>query len=87
MKSVTMIAGSIIALLLTGCSAYHKLTEPHTYTSLANPAAVYCVKQKGKLETVTENGGRVTYCHLNNNKRIEQWDFYRQSHQSAKPSQ
>ena len=41
---------------------------------------VYCVQQGGELDTVTENGERVTYCQLSENERFEQWEYYRNNH-------
>ncbi|NGZ19331.1 DUF333 domain-containing protein [Vibrio aestuarianus] len=33
------------------------------------------------LETVTENGMRVTYCVLSEGNKVEQWQYYRDHHQ------
>lgn len=71
------IAGS---LLLAGCASEPDEYEVKEYTSLANPAAVYCVQQGGELETVSENDQRVTYCLLPNEDRVEQWEYYRNNH-------
>ncbi|AXY02645.1 MULTISPECIES: putative hemolysin [Vibrio] len=68
------------AIILAGCSTYEGATRSNEYTSAANPAAVYCVQQGGELETVTENGERVTYCLLSENERVEQWEYYRRNH-------
>ncbi|EMC3732405.1 DUF333 domain-containing protein, partial [Vibrio cholerae] len=50
------------------------------YTSMANPASVYCVEQGGQLEMVTENEQRVTYCVTKDGEKIEQWEYFRQNH-------
>jgi len=69
---------SVVAL--AGCANEPDEYEVKEYTSMANPAAVYCVQQGGELETVTENEERVTYCQLPNGERVEEWDYYRQNH-------
>nr|WP_260338227.1 DUF333 domain-containing protein [Vibrio ponticus] len=56
----------------------YKKTE---YQTLSNPASVYCAQQDGKLETVSENAQRVTYCLLPDGSRVEQWEYYRNNHQ------
>jgi putative hemolysin len=68
------------AVLLAGCANEPDEYQVKEYTSLANPAAVYCVQQGGELETVTEDAKRVTYCALPNDERVEQWEYYRNSH-------
>ncbi|EEX64956.1 hemolysin [Vibrio metoecus] len=47
---------------------------------MANPASVYCVEQGGKLEMVTEDGQRVTYCVTPAGERMEQWEYFRKNH-------
>lgn len=66
--------------LLAGCASEPDEYEVKGYTSMANPAAVYCVQQGGELEAVTENEQRLTYCLLPNGDRVEEWDYYRQNH-------
>lgn len=68
------------AVFLAGCANEPDEYEVKEYTSLANPAAVYCVQQGGELDTVTENEKRVTYCALQNDERVEQWEYYRNNH-------
>lgn len=68
------------AVLLAGCASEPDEYEVKEYTSLANPAAVYCVQQGGALETVTEDAKRVTYCVFQNDQRVEQWEYYRNNH-------
>lgn len=72
--------------LLAGCARQENEYTVKEYVSMANPAAVYCVKQGGKLETVTEGDLRVTYCVKQEGEKIEQWEYYRQNHQ-PQPSQ
>ncbi|MEP8023235.1 DUF333 domain-containing protein, partial [Vibrio parahaemolyticus] len=44
---------------------------------------VYCVQQGGELDTVSENGERVTYCVLSDDERVEQWEYYRNNHKES----
>ncbi|MCG9682219.1 DUF333 domain-containing protein [Vibrio sp. Isolate23] len=82
MKEVTW--GLILTAIITlaGCAAEPDKYEVKGYTSIANPASVYCVQQGGKLETVSENEQRITYCVLSSEKRVEEWEYYRQNHHS-----
>lgn len=64
---------------LAGCASEPDEYEVKEYTSMANPAAVYCVQQGGELDTVSENEKRVTYCVLSAEERVEQWEYYRNS--------
>ncbi|EKM29308.1 hypothetical protein VCHENC02_4877, partial [Vibrio harveyi] len=75
-----LVTAVVAAMVLAGCSTYEGATRSNEYTSAANPAAVYCVQQGGELDTVTENGERVTYCLLSENERVEQWEYYRKNH-------
>ncbi len=79
MKKTTLVTAVAAAMVLAGCSTYEGATRSNEYTA-ANPAAVYCVQQGGELDTVTENGERVTYCQLSENERFEQWEYYRNNH-------
>ncbi|WP_241901344.1 DUF333 domain-containing protein [Vibrio sp. 10N.286.49.B3] len=69
-----------MGMTLTGCAQYEQDEEIKNYTKMSNPAAVYCAQKDGKLETVSENKRRVTYCNLPNEERVEQWEFYRNNH-------
>ncbi|GAB7227903.1 DUF333 domain-containing protein [Vibrio rotiferianus] len=80
MKKAALVTAVAAAMVLAGCSTYEGATRSNEYTSAANPAAVYCVQQGGELDTVTENGERVTYCLLSENERVEQWEYYRKNH-------
>ncbi|MHC6802035.1 DUF333 domain-containing protein, partial [Vibrio antiquarius] len=35
------------------------------------------------LDTVSENGERVTYCVLSDDNRVEQWEYYRDNHKES----
>ncbi|MCG7514828.1 putative hemolysin [Vibrio sp. MMH1-50] len=80
MKKTALVTAVAAAMVLAGCSTYEGATRSNEYTSAANPAAVYCVQQGGELDTVTENGERITYCLLSENERVEQWEYYRKNH-------
>ncbi|MGR5210715.1 DUF333 domain-containing protein [Vibrio rotiferianus] len=86
MKKTTIVTAVAAAIVLAGCSTYEGATRSNEYTSAANPAAVYCVQQDGELETVTENGERVTYCLLSENERVEQWEYFRKNHKQEDES-
>ncbi|WP_159653169.1 putative hemolysin [Vibrio atypicus] len=87
MKKAPLFLSFIGTLVLAGCASQsddeYQVKE---YTSMANPAAVYCVKQGGELETVDENAKRVTYCVLPDGNRAEQWEYYRNSQQQDQKS-
>ncbi len=80
MKKTSLMMAMAGTMVLAGCSTYDGSTE---YTSVANPAAVYCVQQGGELDTVSENGERVTYCVLSDDERVEQWEYYRNNHKES----
>lgn len=77
-------AGTLLVLVgstLVGCASNDSPYKKNEYQMASNPAAVYCVQQDGKLETVSQDSQRITYCVLPDGERIEQWQFYRQNHQ------
>ncbi|PFG57707.1 hypothetical protein ATG66_0201 [Vibrio sp. ES.051] len=80
MKKTSLIMAMAATMMLAGCATYDGATRSTEYTSAANPAAVYCVQQGGELETISENGERVTYCVLSEDNRVEQWEYYRDHH-------
>ncbi|GAA5645040.1 MULTISPECIES: putative hemolysin [Vibrio] len=82
-KSYLLVGLGAAAALLAGCSNEPDKYDVKEYTSIANPASVYCVQQDGKLETVTENDQRVTYCVFSENDRTEQWEYYREHQKKA----
>tara|TARA_Y100001956_G_C4121008_1_gene187403 strand:+ start:1067 stop:1327 length:261 start_codon:yes stop_codon:yes gene_type:complete len=73
-------------LALAGCANEPDEYEVKEYTSMANPAAVYCVQQGGELETVNENDQRLTYCVFSEDNRVEQWEYYRNNHNKDQDS-
>ncbi|NMR78108.1 putative hemolysin, partial [Vibrio alginolyticus] len=56
MKKTSLMMAMAGTMVLAGCSTYDGATRSTEYTSVANPAAVYCVQQGGELDTVSENG-------------------------------
>lgn len=86
MKKNVAITALSAAFVLTGCAHFsnNDANNNGKPLNMANPAAVYCVEQDGKLETVTENNQRVTYCVFSDNSRTEQWEYFRQNHQQNK---
>ncbi len=80
MKKTNLTMALAMTSVITGCATYDGATRSTEYTSAANPASVYCVQQGGELETITENGERVTYCVLSKSERVEQWEYYRDHH-------
>ncbi|WP_319534665.1 DUF333 domain-containing protein [uncultured Vibrio sp.] len=83
MNKTSLMITMAVTAGLTGCSTYDGATRSTEYTSAANPASVYCVQQGGEMETVTENGERVTYCVFSDDERVEQWEYYRDNHQEG----
>ncbi|MFB9217845.1 putative hemolysin [Vibrio sinaloensis] len=82
MKKTHLLFAIVGTSVLAGCASEPDEYEVKEYTSLANPAAVYCVQKGGELDTVSENNQRVTYCVLSDGNRIEQWEYYRNHSQS-----
>ncbi|EHV5555332.1 DUF333 domain-containing protein [Vibrio parahaemolyticus] len=83
MKKTSLMMAMAGTMVLAGCSTYDGATRSTEYTSVANPAAVYCVQQGGELDTVSENGERVTYCVLSDDERVEQREYYRNNHKDS----
>ncbi|HHX8312526.1 TPA: putative hemolysin [Vibrio diabolicus] len=83
MKKTNLMMAMAATLVLAACSTYEGATRSTEYISVANPAAVYCVQQGGELDTVSENGERVTYCVLSDDNRVEQWEYYRDNHKES----
>jgi hypothetical protein len=67
---------TVSAVLLGGCAGYYAKNSESRRISIANPAAIYCVQQDGKLETQTGNNQRTTYCIFEDGQRIEPWEYY-----------
>ncbi|WGV98386.1 DUF333 domain-containing protein [Vibrio sp. YMD68] len=87
MKKTYIFASLAAVAVLAGCSSEPDEYEVKEYTSIANPASVYCVQQGGELDTVTENELRVTYCAFSEEDRTEQWEYYRNAQEQKKAQQ
>ncbi|WP_295893395.1 DUF333 domain-containing protein [uncultured Vibrio sp.] len=87
MKKTTIFASLAAVAVLAGCSSEPDEYEVKEYTSIANPASVYCVQQGGELETVSENELRVTYCVLSEEERTEQWEYYRNAQEKKEKNE
>lgn len=74
MKKMMMLSCS---LLVVGCAA--KTDKPAALT-MKNPAAVYCVEQGGRLETIATAQGQAAYCTLPSGERVDEWTLYRRDH-------
>lgn len=71
-----------LAAVLSGCIALGSCApgEPqHGAAALANPASVYCAKEKGgRVEIVTdESGAQRGMCHLPDGTVVDEWELYR----------
>lgn len=52
--------------------------EKNDKIQIANPASVYCKKQRGKLEIRTNGDGSQTgYCKFENGRECEEWAYFR----------
>ncbi|MDO6706518.1 DUF333 domain-containing protein [Photobacterium sp. 1_MG-2023] len=76
MNRMHLLAAVAAAVILSGCAG--RVAEKPI--GLANPAAMYCVDKGGKLDMVTEDGQRVTYCVLSDGRRVEEWQYFRENH-------
>lgn len=47
---------------------------------LANPASVYCVRQKGQIEILSTLQGQIGMCHLPDGRVMEEWALWRSAH-------
>jgi len=83
MNKTNLIMALTAMLVLAGCSTYEGATRSTEYISITNPAVVYCVQQGGALDTVSENGERVTYCVHSDDERVEQWEYYRNNYKES----
>lgn len=80
MNKAILLATLASGLLLAGCSNQPDEYDVDGWSSVANPASLYCVQKGAKLETITENNSRVTYCVFSEDDKVEQWQYYRDHH-------
>ena len=77
----------VICVLVAGCVGQSsENTEKITVVNddydkpddveLANPAAVYCIENDGKLIPITDDNGTGSYCKLNDGRICEEWSFF-----------
>ena len=68
----------VIFLAAVGCSP---ADEP---AQLANPAAVYCAEQGGKVDIRQDaDGGAMGYCQFDDGSECEEWAYFRSECQSG----
>ncbi len=53
-------------------------------TTLANPAAVWCVQQGGTREPVQSPQGVKTQCRFSDGQTIDEWELWRRDHASVR---
>lgn len=51
---------------------------------MANPAAVYCIEQGGKLDMREERGGTAGYCMFPDGSEKEEWEYWRENHPTVR---
>lgn len=77
MKNIAFLG--FILLSLSACSAVQNKEETVPNIGMANPASQYCIEQGGKSEIVKEAQGEVSYCHLKDGQKVEEWALFRQN--------
>ncbi|WP_227006581.1 putative hemolysin [Shewanella donghaensis] len=65
-------------LLLSACSG-----EDITPLHQTNPAADYCIKLNGSLETIKHINGDVSLCTLPDGEVVDSWELFRRDHQKS----
>jgi putative hemolysin len=63
----------LVSLAIVGCQSSNQ--PPNT--GIANPASVYCEKQGGTLEIVTEEAGQRGICTLEDGTQCDEWAYFR----------
>ncbi|WP_414163482.1 DUF333 domain-containing protein [Superficieibacter sp. BNK-5] len=70
----------LLPLVLVGCASEQ---NPSPEVGLANPAAVWCLKQGGTREPVQSPQGVRTECRLSDGQTIDEWELWRRDHPST----
>ncbi|MBO1360665.1 DUF333 domain-containing protein [Acetobacter sacchari] len=70
-----LFCAAAVACGIAGCGA----AQHPSAVGMANPASVYCHKQRGALEIRKEPDGQTGYCHLPDGRIIEEWALFRSS--------
>jgi putative hemolysin len=66
-----------IGLIVTAMLATSGMPAWALSWALANPAAVFCVKNGGKSEVRNGPRGQYGVCRLSNGRVVEEWSYYR----------
>ncbi|PXX51229.1 putative hemolysin [Aquitalea magnusonii] len=78
-------AFALLGLLLAAC-ARPPTTPPPAMAGMANPAALYCIKQGGRLLPQKDNAGNeYSLCQLTDGRVVEEWTLFRQQDKAAQP--
>jgi len=70
---------SLAVMLLAGCGGHASRPAAPQKIGTPNPASVYCVQQGGKVEMEKSPEGVISYCHLPDGTRVEEWTLFRQN--------
>jgi uncharacterized protein len=62
---------------LAGCGGDDPSPPLDTDVEIANPAAVFCIEQGGRVEIVENDAGQQGICVLPDGTRVDEWEFYR----------
>ena len=65
------------AVTLAGCGGDDPTPPLDTEVEIANPAAVFCIEQGGRVEIVENDAGQQGICVLPDGTRIDEWEYYR----------
>lgn len=82
MNRAILLATLSTGFLLAGCSNQPDEYDVDGWANVTNPASLYCVQKGAKLETISENNSRVTYCVFSKDDKVEQWQYYRDHHKN-----
>ncbi|WP_241622593.1 DUF333 domain-containing protein [Rosenbergiella australiborealis] len=77
---LTVSLNCVVLVALTGCSSSSTKTAQQRNIGMANPASVYCLAQKGRLDSVSTTLGVSSFCTLPNGERIEEWALFHRDH-------
>lgn len=62
---------------LSACGSDDPEPPLDTDVEIANPAAVFCIEQGGRIEIVEGEGGQQGICVLPDGTRVDEWEYYR----------
>lgn len=78
--STSLVLG--MAVLISACQQTPTKSEAPAI-GMANPASTYCIEQGGKLRIEKTASGEVGICQLPDGREVEEWAFFRSSHNKA----